>query len=99
TPPMHPQRMTPDDTTPSEVVSLFAEHPQWNQGNGWKNWLNNLCLILLPCVTANLLKPWLNIFPIPPLEQGFKMLIQLMNQFQKISVPLAQLTLQVFSSA
>jgi SRSO17 transposase len=99
TPPMHPPQITADDTTASGVVSLFAEHPQWNQGNGWKNWLNNLPLILLPWVSANLLKPWLNIFPIPPLEQGFKMLIQLMNQFQGISVPPVQLTLQVFSSA
>jgi len=25
----------------SKVRELLAEHPQWDEGTGWKNWLNN----------------------------------------------------------
>lgn len=99
TPPMRPEGVLTPDTSPSEIVSSFTKHPNWNQGNGWKNWLNNLRLILLPWVSDNLLNPWLKIFPIPPLERGLRMLIRLMNQFRGPSISPAQLTLHVFSSA
>ena len=47
-----------------------------------ENWLNNLRLVLFPWVSANLLRPWQQVFPIPELERGFEILVERMNQFR-----------------
>ena len=52
---------------------------QWNLGQGWKNILNNLRLILQPYQFFNSIKLWLEVFPIPRLSIGFSILITLMN--------------------
>ena len=95
TPPMRPEGAIPPGLSDSMVVSAFPQHASWETGNGWKQWLNNLRLILLPWVSFNLLKPWLNVFPIPEMTQSFQLLIRLMNQFR--GVP--NTVLQKFSSA
>ncbi|MBD1917250.1 hypothetical protein H6F55_12370 [Phormidium sp. FACHB-322] len=48
TPPMRPDGISPPGRDDSGVVSSFTQHSAWDAGNGWKNWLNNLRLILLP---------------------------------------------------
>lgn len=65
----------------SKLRNYFGKHPQWDEGTGWKNWLNNLRLISLPFFCFNLILPWLKVFPIPPLSLGFPRLISLMNFF------------------
>ncbi len=65
----------------SQVRERMEEHPQWDNGFGWKNLLNNLRLISLPLLCFNLILPWLNVFPIPQLSLGFPRLIALMNFF------------------
>lgn len=82
TPPMRPDGTVPPELSASPVVSAFTTHCQWCEGTGWKDWLNNLRLIVLPWVSANRLRPWLKVFSIPALEQGFETLITLMNLFQ-----------------
>lgn len=59
----------------------FTQHPWWNHQSGWKNWLNNLRLIVQPLICFNWLKRWLTIFPLASLEAGFEQLTQRMNQF------------------
>lgn len=54
--------------------SKFASHPWWDNGNGWKNILNNLRLIIQPFISFNLIYPWLTVFPIPQLYLGFSKL-------------------------
>jgi hypothetical protein len=95
TPPMRPEGVLPPELSDSIVVSSLPQHTNWDSGNGWKHWLNNLRLILLPWVSFNLLKPWLEVFPIPEMTRGFQLLIRLMNQFR--GVP--NTGLQKFSSA
>jgi SRSO17 transposase len=95
TPPMRPEEAIPPELDNSAVVAAFTEHANWEAGNGWKHWLNNLRLILLPWVSSNLLQPWLKVFPILELEKGLQILIRLMNQFR--GAPIA--TPQIFSSA
>lgn len=63
------------------VPDSLTEHEEWNKKKGWKNWLNNLQLILQPFVTFNLIVKWLKVFPIPQLSLGFPRLIARMNQF------------------
>lgn len=87
TPPMRPENTVPPELDTSPVVSAFTQHCEWNSGTGWKTWLNNLRLILLPWVSANRLRPWLNVFSIPKLEQGFETLVSLMNLFQGAPFP------------
>ena len=82
TPPLRPEGMVPPELDASEVVSAFIQHGDWRLGDGWKTWLNHLRLVLLPWVSANLLRPWQRVFPIPELERGFEILIERMNQFQ-----------------
>ena len=69
------------DTSGQKVKERLAQHPQWDTGIGWKNWLNNLRLISLPFFCFNLILPWLRVFPIPQLSLGFPRLIALMNFF------------------
>jgi SRSO17 transposase len=60
---------------------VFSEHPWWDKKKGWKNLLNNLRLIIQPFVYYNLIKPWLEVLPIPHLEGVFSQLTSLMNRF------------------
>ena len=69
------------DITPHRAGFLFAEHPHWDDNNGWKNLLNNLRLIIQPFIGFNLIKLWLEVFPIPLLEVGFTRLLSFMNRF------------------
>jgi hypothetical protein len=59
----------------------FSHHKWWDQGKGWKNLLNNLRLIIQPAVCYCLLSPWLGVFTLPSLHQGFRSLMALMNDF------------------
>jgi hypothetical protein len=57
----------------------FAEHRWWDHGQGCKHILNNLRLVLQPYVFHCLLLPWLLLFDIPGLREGFSQLIGMMN--------------------
>lgn len=95
TSPMRPEGTVPPAMDSSPVVRAFTQHCEWSTGKGWKTWLNNLRLILLPWVSANVLKPWLKVFPVPELARGFEILIALMNRFRGTPLPMPIL----FSSA
>lgn len=60
----------------------FSIHQRWDCGNGWKNTLNNLRLILQPTLVMWLIFPWLEVFPNSKLLLGFNHLISLINQSQ-----------------
>jgi hypothetical protein len=62
------------------VAKTYQTHELWNEAKGWKNWLNNLRLILQPFISFNLVLKWLKVFPIPQLSLGFSMLIAKMNE-------------------
>ncbi|MBD2739798.1 hypothetical protein H6H03_39170 [Nostoc paludosum FACHB-159] len=64
------------------VVARFSQHQWWDFGHGWKNLLNNLCLVIQPFIFFNLLKPWLRVFPVLHLSIGFLTLIELMNRMR-----------------
>jgi SRSO17 transposase len=64
------------------VVVKFKEHEWWDKGQGWKNVLNNLRLVIQPFIFFNLMKPWLIVFPISYLSVGFSTLIALMNRMR-----------------
>ena len=63
------------------LLHLFAgpRHRWWDSGQGWKNILNNLRLVLQPYVFHCLFLPWLLLFDIPGLRAGFLQLIGIMN--------------------
>lgn len=61
---------------------VYNRHEWWNFTLGWKSTLSNLYLIIQPYVFFNLLKPWLDVFHIPLLKNGFISLQNFMNQFQ-----------------
>jgi hypothetical protein len=86
-----------DSTEP--VVFKFREHPWWDCGQGWKNLLNNLRLVMQPYQFFNLLKPWLNVFPITHLSVGFLTLIALMNRMRGAVPDTAEYDYLLFSSA
>ena len=64
-----------------ERTHTFASHAWWDRADGWKNILNNLRLVLQAFVFFNVLKPWLRVFPIASLSEGFADLIAIMNRF------------------
>jgi SRSO17 transposase len=97
--PCRNKKKSPRDTSAYRVRERLAEHPQWDSGQGWKNCLNNLRLIIQPFIYFNLILPWLKVFPIPQLSLGFSRLIALMNFFPSaIPQPLKEKDFQ-FSSA
>src|SRR6266699_7317484 len=57
---------------PATITSpdRFSQHRWWDGGQGWKNILNNLRLILQPYVYYWLLLPWFLIFDISGLRAG-----------------------------
>lgn len=67
---------------PDPIVEKFREHKWWDKGQGWKNLLNNLRLVIQPFTFFNLMKPWLIVFPISHLSSGFLTLIALMNRLR-----------------
>lgn len=67
---------------PDPIVENFREHKWWDKGQGWKNILNNLRLVIQPLIFFNLIKPWLIVFPISYLSIGFSTLIALMNRMR-----------------
>jgi SRSO17 transposase len=69
---------------PTSPANHFPQHRWWDSGNGWKNVLNNLRLILQPYVCHCLILPWLLVFDIPALQLGFKQLTSLMNTFHML---------------
>lgn len=81
------------------VPAIFAEHGDWDRGQGWKNYLNNLRLIMQPLISFNLIKPWLVVFPIRQLVHGFSQLIAFMNRFATGTSPLRLQPYFAFSSA
>jgi SRSO17 transposase len=77
---------------PPQSESRFSSHPWWNQGNGWNSILNNLRLILQPFALFNLIKPWLTVFTVPKLSEGFFQLQMIVNNltpsiFQTFNIP------------
>lgn len=55
------------ETNDERVRELLTQHPDWDSGKGWKNFLNNLRLITQPFTCFNLILRWLKVFPIPQL--------------------------------
>lgn len=78
---------------------VFAQHPWWDNQQGWKNLLNNLRLIIEPWIDCNHLKRWLEVFEIPALAAGFAQLIGQMQQFYCPVVHDVLLPRKLFSSA
>lgn len=75
------QEAEPPPAHEATPVDHFPEHPWWDSGQGWKNTLNNLRLILQPYILFCLLLPWLLVFDIPCLRAGFAELTGIMNFF------------------
>lgn len=75
---LHSEQMRP---WTSDSQLLFASHPWWDNGKGWKNILNNLRLLLQPFTLFNLIQPWLTVFPIPQLSLGFAKLQSIVYKF------------------
>jgi SRSO17 transposase len=66
---------------PKTKPEIFAEHPGWDHHQGWKDLLNNLRLIIQPFICFNLIKAWLQVFPVPHLAYALSRLVALMNRF------------------
>ncbi len=79
--PLNPYPTSKPLSSIDSIVKRFGSHTRWDKGNGWKNILNNLRLVIQPFIFFNLIKPWLKVFPIPHLSLGFSRLIALMNRF------------------
>ena len=44
------------------IPEQYQKHPWWNERKGWKNYLNNLRLILQPYTYNNVISRWLRVF-------------------------------------
>ncbi len=84
---------------PDPIVEKFREHQWWDKGQGWKNLLNNLRLVIQPFSFINLMKPWLIVFPISHLFIGFSTLIALMNHLRGVIPDTQESEEFLFSSA
>jgi hypothetical protein len=92
-------RCVPPDESTDAVVSKWSEHQWWDFGQGGKNLLNNLRLVMQPYQFFNLLKPWVRVFPITHLSVGFLTLISLMNRMRGAIPESTESEYFLFSSA
>jgi hypothetical protein len=79
----HADPVPTDAQDPATITTpdRFSQHRWWDNGQGWKNILNNLRLILQPYVSYWLLLPWLLLFDLSGFQAGFLQLIGFMNLF------------------
>jgi SRSO17 transposase len=75
----------PQPPPDAALTQRFPRHRWWDTGIGWKNILNNLRLILQPYVCHCLLLPWLLVFSIPALHNGFNQLLSMMHTFHVLT--------------
>lgn len=66
--------------TMSAKVRQVQHHPWSSVNYGWKHTLNTLRLLIHPFCCWCLLLPWLNVFPVPGLNDGLRTLIRCVNQ-------------------
>jgi SRSO17 transposase len=59
-------------------------HPAWTNDASWKHRLDNLRLLLQPCICACLLLPWLRLYPLPHLAAGLADLCTFMNTYRPL---------------
>jgi hypothetical protein len=76
--PVAEQPRTPHE----EPQEQFPQHQWWAPGKGWKTTRNNLRLIIQPYVSYGLILPWLHVFVIPLLKEGFESFIAIINKFK-----------------
>ena len=93
---LHSKTFNPLVTPTPEI---YQKHDWFDLGKGWKNHLNNLRLILSPCIYFNAINKWLKVFPINHLALGFAKLISLMNQLDPLDDFVNILEPVLFSSA
>lgn len=75
---LHSDKLNDFVIAPSEELT---QHDWWDNQEGWKNLLNNLRLMIQALTYFNLLRKWLDIFPVPQLTLGFPKLISIINRF------------------
>ena len=64
-----------------DLLTRFGQHRHIIEPQGWKRRLNNVQLLIQPFIYFCSIKPWLAVFNIPDLQQGFASLIERINQF------------------
>lgn len=82
---------TTQPPTNSTSTTPFKHHARWELGTNCQSALNNLRLLIQPFIFWCLLKPWLQVFPIPGLKRGFFKLIAYMNDFHASGIAYTQL--------
>ncbi len=85
------QTQTAQSPTNSTSLTSFEHYVRWEPGTNWKSALNNLRLLIQPFIFWCLLKPWLQVFPIPGFKRCFFKLITRMNDFCASSITYEQL--------
>jgi SRSO17 transposase len=81
-PTVPPEEADGFSSTESVEPDIFSQHAWWDFNRGWKSTLNNLRLVVQPLIFFNLIKPWLAVFDIQCLKEGFLFLIEIMNEFR-----------------
>ena len=70
-----------EELDPPEPAN-YKKHKWWDFEINWKSTLKNIRLIIQAFVFFNLIKPWLEVFDIPSLIEGFLELIEILNDFR-----------------
>jgi SRSO17 transposase len=65
---------------PEAPERTLRQHKWWNAGKGWKHVLNNLRLLIQPFISYCLLSPWLEIFDMPSLREGWGQLLTRLHE-------------------
>ena len=77
----------PEESLKAEELEVpepanYKQHKWWDFEINWKSTLKNIRLITQAFILFNLIKPWLKVFDIPSLREGFLELIEILNDFR-----------------
>jgi SRSO17 transposase len=70
-----------EDREKVENQSIISQHKWWCKGEGWKDILNNMRLLIQPFICCSLLLTWLRVVDVPMLQASLVSLIEKLNGF------------------
>ncbi|MBD2652255.1 transposase [Synechocystis sp. FACHB-383] len=72
------------NSTLNSMPKHHQNHEKWNKEGGWKNWLNNIRLVVAVLNAINLIKNWLKVFSFTHVLDELTKLFNKVNELDRL---------------